>query len=115
MGMHTGKPLVRHSKYVGLDVHVAARIMSTAHGGQVVLSAATRALLDDGFAVRQLGWYRVKDVGEPLSLYQLGGGEFPRCELWRTQTCRVSQRPSSVGSARWRMCSRCWPATRCGC
>ena len=51
--------------------------MSTAHGGQVVLSEATRALLDDRFAVRQLGWYRVKDVAEPLSLHQLGGGEFP--------------------------------------
>ena len=77
MGIHTGEPLVRHSKYVGLDVHVAARIMSTAHGGQIVLSERARASLDDLFAVRELGWYRLKDVAEPLSLYQLGGGEFP--------------------------------------
>ena len=39
MGIHTGEPLAVPPKYVGLDVHRAARIMAAAHGGQVLVSA----------------------------------------------------------------------------
>ena len=46
MGVHTGEPLPARAKYVGLDVHRAARIMAAGHGGQVLLSAATRRLVD---------------------------------------------------------------------
>ena len=42
VGMHTGEPLLDPPKYVGPDVHKAARIISAAHGGQVLLSGATR-------------------------------------------------------------------------
>src|SRR5258708_4956162 len=41
IGMHTGEPQPAEEGYIGLDVHCAARIMSTAHGGQVVLSRTT--------------------------------------------------------------------------
>src|SRR3954452_16003489 len=41
VGIHTGEPALDPPKYVGLDVHRAARIMSAAHGGQVVLSPST--------------------------------------------------------------------------
>src|SRR5436305_3995296 len=44
MGIHTGEPLVVAPRYVGLDVHKAARIMAAGHGGQVLLSEATRRL-----------------------------------------------------------------------
>ena len=47
IGVHTGEALLDPPKYVGADVHKAARIMSAAHGGQVVLSAATRELVVD--------------------------------------------------------------------
>src|SRR5438046_80984 len=45
MGIHTGMPLVADSGYVGMDVHRAARIAAAGHGGQIVLSASSAALL----------------------------------------------------------------------
>jgi predicted ATPase len=63
---------------VGLDVHRAARIMSCAHGGQVVVSPGTAALLDEGlFELVGLGSHRLKDFDQPVVLYQLGAGSFP--------------------------------------
>ena len=46
MGVHTGTPHVTDEGYVGVDVHRAARIAAAGHGGQVLVSAATAALLD---------------------------------------------------------------------
>ena len=42
MGVHTGTPLLTDEGYVGADVHRAARIAAVGHGGQVLVSAATR-------------------------------------------------------------------------
>ena len=44
MGMHTGSPAVHGDAYIGMDVHLAARIAGAAHGGQVVLSSTTATL-----------------------------------------------------------------------
>ena len=41
MGMHTGEGVLSGGRYVGLDVHRAARIAAAGHGGQVLLSAST--------------------------------------------------------------------------
>ena len=74
MGLHTGEPEVGDERYVGLGVHRAARIGSVAHGGQVVLSSATRELVEenvDGVVVRELGSFRLKDFDQPERLYQL--------------------------------------------
>jgi class 3 adenylate cyclase/streptogramin lyase len=74
MGLHTGEPEVGDERYVGLGVHRAARIGAAAHGGQVLLSSATRELVEDeagGVAVRELGSYRLKDFDRPERLYQL--------------------------------------------
>lgn len=76
MALHTGEPISTGEGYVGMDVHRAARICAAAHGGQVVLSATTRALLADAEVV-DLGRHRLKDLGEPERLYQLGHGRFP--------------------------------------
>ena len=46
IGMHTGEPQLSHDGYIGVDVHHAARIMSAAHGGQVLLSQTTRELVE---------------------------------------------------------------------
>ena len=46
IGLHTGVPLVTDEGYVGDDVHLAARVAASGHGGQVILSAASRALVD---------------------------------------------------------------------
>ena len=74
MGLHTGEPAVGDERYVGLGVHRAARIGAVAHGGQVLLSSATRELVEDelgGVSVRDLGSYRLKDIDRPERLYQL--------------------------------------------
>jgi predicted ATPase len=76
MGMHTGEPVVIDSGYVGMDVHRAARVMSAGHGGQVLLTQRTAELLEDA-DLRDLGEHRLKDLGEPLRVYQLGQQEFP--------------------------------------
>jgi class 3 adenylate cyclase len=75
VGVHTGEPLLDPPKYVGPDVHKAARIMSAARGGQVLLSGATHELV--AVDVLDLGRHRLKDFPEPVSLYQLGSNRFP--------------------------------------
>ena len=75
VGIHTGEPGLDPPKYVGLEVHLAARVMAAGHGGQVLLTRATRELVD--VVVRNLGEHRLKDIPEPVTLFQLGGGTFP--------------------------------------
>jgi predicted ATPase/class 3 adenylate cyclase len=76
MGIHTGTPLVTDEGYVGPDVHRAARIAAAGSGRQVLLSRATRDLVDA--EVRDLGEHRLKDLSAPERIFQLGSGTFPR-------------------------------------
>jgi class 3 adenylate cyclase len=76
VGVHTGEPLPDPPKYIGADVHKAARIMAAAHGGQVLLSGPTRELVAENNLL-DLGKHRLKDFAEPVSLFQLGAGRFP--------------------------------------
>ncbi|MDH5332999.1 MAG: adenylate/guanylate cyclase domain-containing protein, partial [Thermoleophilia bacterium] len=69
MGVHTGEPRVTEEGYVGLDVHKGARIAAVGHGGQVLLSQSTQALVDA--PVRDLGAHRLKDLSAPERIYQL--------------------------------------------
>ena len=75
MGIHTGEPAAAGERYVGLGVHRAARIAAAGHGGQVLVSQATRELLRDdplpGVTLRDLGERQFKDLDEPERLYQL--------------------------------------------
>jgi predicted ATPase/class 3 adenylate cyclase len=71
MGVHSGEPRLVDGKYVGLDVHRAARVMASGHGGQVILSHAARAGLDKEWPVVDLGEHRLKDLLQPERLYQL--------------------------------------------
>jgi predicted ATPase len=75
IGMHTGEPTVYEGDYVGMDVHRAARVGAAGHGGQILLTGATRALVGDA-DLTDLGVHELKDVGE-LHLYQVGGATFP--------------------------------------
>lgn len=75
MGMHSGEGTPGGDEYVGLEVHLAARIAAAGHGGQVLLSEATRALvvdrLPDGVRLQPLGTFRLKDFPGPERLHQL--------------------------------------------
>ncbi len=71
MGLHTGEPQAIDGRYVGLDVHHGARVMAVGHGGQVLVSESTRALLDESVQLRDLGEHRLKDLSGPQRLYQL--------------------------------------------
>ena len=75
MSLHTGEPVVGEEGYVGIDVHRAARICAAGHGGQVLLSATTAALVSgampDGVSKRDLGEVRLKDIDEPEHVTQL--------------------------------------------
>ena len=66
MGLHTGEPNVGEEGYLGIDVVRAARICSAGHGGQILLSETTRALVGnsvpDGVSIRDLGDAQLKDV-----------------------------------------------------
>ena len=74
MGLHTGDGVVRDGTYVGLDVHRAARIAAVGHGGQVLVSESTRALVDQalpaGVGLRDLGRHRLKDLAQPERIYE---------------------------------------------
>jgi predicted ATPase/class 3 adenylate cyclase len=85
VGVHTGTPLVTDEGYIGHDVHRAARIAASASGGQIVLSAATRTLVDERFTVLDLGEHRFKDLASPERVFQLGPDPFPPLRsLFRT-------------------------------
>ncbi len=75
MGLHTGTPLRTEEGYVGDDVHLGARIAAAGHGGQVLLSSATRALVEG--EVLELGEHRLKDFAGPVRIFQLGSARFP--------------------------------------
>ena len=75
MGLHTGEGILAVADYVGIDVHRAARIAAAGHGGQVLLSEATRGLVADalppGVGLRDLGEHRLKDLTRAERIYQL--------------------------------------------
>jgi predicted ATPase len=78
MGIHSGEPLQTGEGYVGLAVHRAARIAAAGHGGQVLVTEATRQLLDDPTDLQDLGLVRLKDLAAPQRVYQLGSERHPR-------------------------------------
>jgi class 3 adenylate cyclase len=83
MGIHTGPVELADDRYVGLAVHRAARICAAGHGGQVLLSHASLALLEDeehalpDVEFRDLGESRLKDFHRPVRLHQVIAPRLP--------------------------------------
>jgi predicted ATPase/class 3 adenylate cyclase len=81
MGIHTGDAEARGGDYFGPAVNRTARIMSAGHGSQILLSDSTAAIVDgrlpDGARLRDLGEHRLKDLGRPARLFQLGQPGLP--------------------------------------
>src|SRR5262245_60234224 len=81
MGLHMGACEEREGDYYGPAVNRAARVMQAGHGGQVLLSQATAALvrgeLPAGAGLRDLDEHRLKDLLEPERLFQLLAPDLP--------------------------------------
>jgi hypothetical protein len=73
MGIHTGEPARSREGYVGPDVHLGSRICAVAWGGQIVVSAATAAVISGlkEITLRSLGDHSLKDIDERISLHQV--------------------------------------------
>lgn len=80
-GLHAGEAAGSADDFVGNAVNRAARIMSAAHGGQILLSQAVvdqlRERLPDDVSLRDLGRVWLRDIAEPQRLYQ---AEHPRLQ-----------------------------------
>ena len=108
MGLHTGEGILGGDDYLGIDVNRAARIAAAGHGGQVLLSESTRAVvindLPNGVSVRELGAHRLKDFPDATRLYDLmiDGmlADFPPLMSLETPSNLPSELTSFVGRER---------------
>jgi class 3 adenylate cyclase len=101
MGLHTGEPQVGEHGYLGIDVVRAARICSAGHGGQILLSETTRALLGNalpaGASVLDLGQQNLKDIQQER-IFQLALDE-QAMEKRPLKTADAPGRPGSKAEA----------------
>lgn len=82
IGLHRGRPALTDTGYVGLSVHAAARICSSAHGGQIVLSSAVQAAvtesLEQGVTLTGIGDWRFRGLRDPVTLFQVDAPDLLR-------------------------------------
>ncbi|HET8679174.1 MAG TPA: adenylate/guanylate cyclase domain-containing protein [bacterium] len=75
IGIHTGRPTLTDVGYIGLAVHIAARVCAAARGGQIVISGETRAAVggsaSPGVRFRSLGRRRLPGLADPQALFQV--------------------------------------------
>jgi predicted ATPase/DNA-binding SARP family transcriptional activator len=94
MGLHLGEAEERGGDYFGPVVNTTARIGSAGHGGQVVLSEAVRTTA--AVATRDLGVHRLRDVADPMQLWQLGDGDFPALRVVDPALSNLPVRPTRL-------------------
>jgi class 3 adenylate cyclase len=70
IGLHSGRPQLTETGYVGLSVHAAARICFAAHGGQILMSAAVRSAVGDEVGAEPLGAWRFRGLPEPIEMFE---------------------------------------------
>jgi class 3 adenylate cyclase len=75
IGLHSGKPTLTETGYIGLSVHAAARVCQAGHGGQILVSTRARRALRDampaGVTLRSLGRHELPGLTRPETLYQV--------------------------------------------
>jgi class 3 adenylate cyclase len=80
-GIHSGRPTLTETGYIGLSVHTAARVCSAAHGGQILVSGNTKAAMDgalpSGMRLRSLGRYLLPGLTRPETLFQVEAQGLP--------------------------------------
>ena len=81
IALHSGEAELRSGHYVGAPLYRCARLMATAHGGQILISKATEELvwdaLPDGVSLRDLGMHRLRDMSRPEQVYQVLHPDLP--------------------------------------
>jgi class 3 adenylate cyclase len=81
IGLHTGRPTLTDTGYMGLAVHTAARICFASHGGQILLSGAARKAVERsrpaGVGFRDLGRYQLRGLPKPEALFQVEAQDLP--------------------------------------
>ncbi len=96
VGIHSGRPTLTDVGYIGLAVHTAARVCSAAHGGQILVSGATRAAVgasaSTGIRFRSLGRHRLPGLPDVEMLFQVQAQglrvKFPRPRITRHAVTR---------------------------
>jgi class 3 adenylate cyclase len=108
IGIHSGHPTLTEAGYIGLAVHTTARVCAAAHGGQIVVSAATRTAIGAsppaGVRFRGLGRHRLSGLPDPEMLFQVqASGLRARFPPPRTPRRTPQRRPAAerhTGAAR---------------
>jgi class 3 adenylate cyclase len=108
VGIHSGRPTLTDVGYIGLAVHTTARVCSAAHGGQIVVSAATRAAVaasaPTGIRFRSLGRHRLPGLPEAEMLFQAQARglrvNFPRPRTGRHSAPRRQPDDRRIGRPR---------------
>lgn len=96
MAVHTGDARRSGDGYFGMSLHVTARVCSAGHGGQVLLTGATLALVP-GCEVHDLGEHRLKDLTDAVHIGQLlGNGLAESFPALRTLTAMPNNLPAST-------------------
>jgi class 3 adenylate cyclase len=106
VGLHTGRPTLTDSGYVGLAVNTAARVCFAGHGGQIVLSRAAREAVEGSLPVsvglRDLGLHQLQGLPAPEALFQVEAADLPtNFPPPRTRTL-LPRRRASAGAPRAR-------------
>jgi class 3 adenylate cyclase len=91
MGIHSGRPTLTKTGYIGLPVHTVARVCAAAHGGQIIISGETRLAVERsapaGFRFRALGRRRLTSLPNPVALFQVEAegltARFPPPRTWK--------------------------------
>jgi len=112
VGLHTGTPLLTDEGYVGVDLHRAARIAAAGHGGQVLLSSSTAALVGlDGLEI----WVRAgsRTWPPPSASTSSVRPRFRRSSRCTGRTCRYRHRLFRVARSNWPRSSSCSAGRSC--
>ncbi len=94
MALHTGDAAERGGDYFGPALNEAARLMAIGHGGQVLCSAVTAALLPPELGLVDLGDHRLRDLTSARRVFQLGNGEFPPLRSLNAYRTNLPVQPS---------------------
>jgi len=94
IGIHTGRTTLTETGYVGVAVHTAARVCSAGHGGQILVSSASREAIEgsqaDGVVFRTLGRYALAGLPDPETLFQVQAAEL-RARFPKLRTTAVTR------------------------